>query len=190
MTRSYNWSLPLFIIGYLWAACSSEKSISDRVALGEIAHYIESNPVYETTAIAYGEIKVSQQSDSDLIIAYDRLKKSGYITMERLKARKKFLSKDSTFVYLVELTDKSIPFVLEKTDKKVTVKTFEYSLDEDGGVSVEQTGNNRVKATVTLRKSETDFADFAKKDPDNHATFTKKTYLLRFNEDAGWEVSK
>lgn len=183
---------PIFLLfaGFLWAACGSEKSISDRVALGEIAHYIESNPVYETASMDYGELKFSQRSDADLLAAYERLEKGGYITLERLKERKRFLSKDSTFVYLVKLTDKSIPFVLEKTDKKVTVKTFEYTLDEDGGVLVEQTGKNRAKATVTLRKAETDFADFAKKDPDNNASFTKKTYSLRFNGDAGWEVTK
>ncbi|MFC7522824.1 hypothetical protein ACFQRK_02625 [Parapedobacter sp. GCM10030251] len=190
MVHVYYRSLALLLSVFLWTACGSEKSISDRVALSEIAHYIESNPVYETAAVDYGEIKFSQRSDADLLAAYQRLEKEGYITMERLKERKKFLSKDSTFVYLVKLTDKSIPLVLEKTDKKVTVKTFEYSLDEEGGVLIEQTGKNRAKATVTLRKAETDFADFAKKDPDNNASFTKKTYSLRFNGDAGWEVTK
>ncbi|GGC40922.1 hypothetical protein GCM10011386_36180 [Parapedobacter defluvii] len=190
MVPVYYRFLSLLLAGFLWAACGHEKSISDRVALGEIAHYIESNPVYETAEMGYGELKFSQRSDADLLTAYERLEKSGYVTLERLKERKKFLSKDSTFVYLVKLTDKAIPFVLEKTDKKVTVKTFEYALDEDGGVLIEQTGKNRAKATVTLRKAETDFADFAKKDPDNNASFTKKTYSLRFNGDAGWEVTK
>ncbi|PPK99732.1 hypothetical protein [Parapedobacter indicus] len=190
MVPFYYRYTPLLFIAFLWGACGHEKSISDRIALGEIAHYIEANPVYETAEMDYGELKFSQRSDSDLLVAYERLEKGGYVTLERLKERKRFLSKDSTFVYLVKLTDKSIPFVLEKTDKKATVKTFEYTLDEEGGVLVEQTGKSRVKATVTLRKAETDFADFAKKDPDNNASFTKKTYSLRFNGDAGWEVIK
>jgi|SRR5690606_26270156 len=190
MVTVYYRLLPLLMTGFLWMSCGHEKSISDRVALGEIAHFIESNPVYETADMNYGEMKFSQRSDSTLLAAYEQLEKGGYVTFEKLKERKKFLSKDSAFVYLVKLTDKSIPYVLEKTDRKVKVKTFEYTLDEDGGVQIEQTGKNRAKATVTLRKTETDFADFAKKDPDNNASFTKKTYSLRFNSDTGWEVVK
>ena len=173
-----------------FAACGSDKSISERVALGEVAHYLRSNPIYETADMEYGEVKFSQKSDTDQLAAYQRLEKEGYVTLELLKERKRFLSKDSTFVYLIKLTDKSIPFVLDKTDKRATVKTFEYALDEDGGVHVEQTGKNRAKATVTLRKTETDFADFAKKGADNNASFAKKTYSLRFNAETGWEVTK
>ena len=190
MTIRYPRLLLLLLPVFVWTACGSEKSISDRVALSEIGYYIESNPIYDTAPMNYGEVKINQRADSALLATYEQLERGGYISMEQLKARKKFLSKDSTFVYLVKLTDKSIPFVLEKTADKVTVKTFEYTLDEDGGVLVEQTGKNRAKATVTLRKTETDFADLAKKDPDNNASFTKKTYTLRFNGDAGWEVVK
>ncbi len=190
MALSKRRSIALLLATVLCAACGSEKSISDHVALGEVSHYIESNPVYETAEMDYGEVRFSQRANHDLLGSYQRLEKGGYVTLELLKERKRFLSKDSTFVYLVKLTDKSIPFVLQKTDKKATVKTMEYVLDETGGVQVEQTGKNRAKATVTLRKIETDFADFAKKDADNNASFTKKTYALRFNGDAGWEVTK
>jgi len=177
-------------IAAIFAACGSNKSISERVALSEVGFYLESNPVYETADIDYGEVKFNQQADADLLTAYQQLEKGGYITMELLKERKRFLSKDSTFVYLIKLTDKSIPLVLEKTDKKATVKTAEYALDEEGGALIEQTGKNRAKATVTLTKSETDFADFAKKGTDNNASFIKKTYSLRFNSETGWGVTK
>ena len=182
-------SIALYLTAAL-AACGSDKSISERVALGEVAHYLESNPVYETADIEYGEVKFTRKSDTDLLASYEGLEKGGYVTMELLKERKRFLSKDSTFVYLIKLTDKSIPFVLEKTDKKATVKTVEYALDDTGGAHVEQTGKNRAKATVTLTKTETDFADFAKKGADNNASFIKKTYSLRFNGETGWEVTK
>ncbi|WP_262246708.1 hypothetical protein [Parapedobacter soli] len=172
------------------AACGSDKSINERVALGEVAFYLESNPVYETAEIDYGEVKFRQKSDSSLLTAYHNLERWGYVTMELLKERKRFLSKDSTFVYLIKLTDKSIPFVLQKTDKRATVKTAEYTLDEEGGVHIEQAGKKRANATVTLNKVETDFIDFAKKGVDNNASFIKKTYSLRFNGDAGWEVTK
>lgn len=177
-------------VAAIFVACGSDKSISARVALGEVGFYLESNPVYETAEIDYGEVRFSQKSDAGLLSAYQELEKGGYVTMELLKERKRFLSKDSTFVYLIKLTDKSIPFVLKKTDKKATVKTAGYTLDEEGGVHIEQTGKNRAKATVTLTKSETDFADFAKKGADNNASFIKKTYSLRFNSETGWGVTK
>ncbi|MGK6351129.1 hypothetical protein [Parapedobacter sp. DT-150] len=187
---AYRGQFLAITVTLILAACGKDKSVSDRIALSEVAYHLESNPVYETAEMAYGEVKLNQQSDADLLNAYQGLKKGGYVTLELLKQRKRFLSNDSTFVYLINLTDKSIPFVLEKTDKKATVKTFEYALDEDGGVQVEQTGKNRAKATVTLKKTETDFADFAKEEMDNHASFTKKTYTLRFNAETGWEVAK
>lgn len=171
-------------------ACGGDKSISDRVALAEVVNYLESNPVYETAEMEYGEVKLDKKSDAEMLAAYRELEKGGFVTLELLKERKRFLSKDSTFTYLVKLTDKSIPYVLKETDKKATVKTAEYALDEDGGVHVEQTGKNRAKATVTLRKAETDFTDFAKKGSGSNASFVKKTYTLRFNGESGWEVIK
>lgn len=174
----------------IFVACGSDKSISERVALGEVGHYLESNPVYETAEFDYGEVKFRQKSDSLLLAAYKELEKSGYVTMDLLKKSRRFLSKDSTFVYLVKLEDKSIPYVLEKTDKRATIKTAEYTLDEEGRAYIEQTGKNRAKATVTLTKAETDFADFANNVTDNNASFIKKTYSLRFNADSGWGVTK
>ena len=174
----------------IFGACGNDKSISERVALGEVVFFLESNPVYETAEIAYGEVRFRQRQDADLLTAYQALEKNGYVSMELLKGHKRFLSKDSTFVYLIKLTDKSIPFVLEKTEKRATIKTATYALDEDGGAHIEQTGKNRAKATVTLSKSETDFADFAEKGADNNASFIKKTYSLRFNGETGWGVTK
>ncbi len=183
--------LPIMLcLAAMFVACGSDKSISERVALGEVGFYLESNPVYETAEIDYGEVKFRQAPDAELLEAYEALEKNGYVTMELLKERKRFLSKDSTFVYLIKLTDKSIPLVLEKTEKRAKVKTATYALDEEGGAHIEQTGKNRAKATVTLSKSETDFADFAKKGADNNASFIKKTYSLRFNSETGWGVTK
>ncbi len=183
--------LPIVLcLAAVLVACGNDKSISERVALGEVGFFLESNPIYETADIEYGEVKFRQKSDADLLAGYQGLEKGGYVSMELLKERKRFLSKDSTFVYLIKLTDKSIPYVLQKTDKSAKVKTAAYALDEKGGAHIEQTGKNRAKATVTLTKTETDFADFAKKGTDNNASFIKKTYSLRFNKDTGWEVTK
>lgn len=182
-------ALSILCLATIFGACGGDKSISERVALGEIGYFLESNPVYETADIDYGEVKFRKKTDADLLAAYQALEKNGYLTMELRKERKRFLSKDSTFVYLIKLTDKSIPLVLEKTDKRAKVKTAMYALDEDGGVHIEQTGKNRAKATVTLTKSETDFGDFSK-NGDNNASFIKKTFSLRFNGETGWGVTK
>ncbi len=184
-------SYPAFAVLLIaMASCGNEKTITERIALAEVTHYLSSNPVYETADMEYGEVKFRKKSDSALLAAYQELEKGGYVTLELLKERKRFLSKDSTYVYLIKLTDKSIPFVLQKTDKKVSVKTFYYELEEDGGIHLEQTGKNRAKATVTLKKRETDFADFMTKNKDSNASFTKKTYTLRFQGDSGWGVTK
>lgn len=181
---------PVLFMAMALLACGSDRSISDRIAMAEVNHHLTVNPVYETASMEYGEVGFRKNADAEQLDTYQALEKAGYATMELLKERKRFLSKDSTFLYLVKLTDKSIPFVLDKTDKKATVKTVEYTLDEDGGVHVEQNGKNRAKATVTLKKSETDFVGFAKKGSGNNASFIKKTYSLRFNKETGWEVTK
>src|SRR5690606_34404764 len=114
--------LPIVLcLAAVLVACGNDKSISERVALGEVGFFLESNPIYETADIEYGEVKFRQKSDADLLAGYQGLEKGGYVSMELLKERKRFLSKDSTFVYLIKLTDKSIPYVLQKTDKSAKV---------------------------------------------------------------------
>lgn len=180
----------LLLALFLMTACGSEKSISDRLALDLVASYLESNPVYDTGTLAYGNIKLRQKADSLSLAQLQTLEKGGYIRLERVNEKKRFLSKDSTFTIQVQVLDPSIPYVLEKTDKKLSVKAASYSLDESGGVMVEQNGKSRAKVTVTLRRNETDFADFSDKQVDAHTSFIKKTYSLRYIADSGWEVYK
>lgn len=179
---------PLIIIGFL-TACGDGKELNEHVAITEIRHHLEMNPIYESAGMDFGEVRLRRNADASLLRAYQEIQQDGYITFGLMDKRKRFLSKDSTFTYLVELTDKAIPFVLEKKEKKVTVKTFYYELDESAGIHLEQTGKNKAKAIVTLKKRATDFAAFAEKAKDSHASFTKKEYTLRFNKNAGWQVS-
>ncbi len=179
---------PLFMACFL-AACGSGKELNEHVAVTEIKHHLETNPVYESADMDYGEVKLRRNADAPLLQAYQEIQQDGYITFGLVDKRKRFLSKDSTFTYLIELTDKAIPFVLEKKEKKVEVKTFYYELDESPGVHIEQTGKSKAKVTVTLKKRATDFAAFAEKAKNSHASFTKKEYTLRFNKNSGWQVS-
>src|SRR5690606_8224856 len=110
--------------------------------------------------------------------------------MQRINEKKRFLSRDSVFTFKIQVLDAASPFVLEKTDKKITVKVATYSLDEEGGVMVEQKGKSRAKVTVTLRRNASDFSDFSDKKTDSNASFIKKTYSLRYIPESGWEVYK
>lgn len=180
----------LGLIALSLAGCSDKRVINERIALNEIKYFLENNPVYETEEIAYGEIRFSKKSDSVLMDAYEHLDTYGYVRLELVKERKRFLSKDSVFTYVVHLTDKSIPYVLSKTPDRATVKTYYYELDESESAHLEQSGKNRAKATVTLKRQETDFAMFAKKNRASNASFIKKTYNFRFDENSGWRIAR
>lgn len=188
-TQVWYWLfLPLLIITS--SACSDKRVLDERIAKNEIAFFIENNPVYETADLYYGEVRFRQRADSADLIAYQHLQDYGYVTMELLKERKRFLSKDSTFTYNIYLTDKSIPYVLDKTEAKATVKTYYYELDDAQEALIEQTGKNRAKVTVTLKRRETDFSMFAKKNLASNASFIKKSYTFRFDESSGWRIAK
>lgn len=177
------------ISAMIFSGCSDKRVINERIALNEIKYYLENNPVYESTELAYGEVRFSKKSDSSLLEAYEHLEAYGYVNLELVKERKRFLSRDSVFTFIVHLTDLSIPYVLDKTSDKATVKTFYYELDESESVLLEQTGKNRAKATVTLKQRETDFSMFAKRNRASSASFIKKTYNFRFDENSGWRIA-
>lgn len=170
-------------------SCSDKRVINERIALNEIKFQLENNPVYETAVLDYGEVRFSKKSDSTLLDAYEHLETYGYVNLELLKERRRFLSRDSVFTFIVHLTDKSIPYVLDKTATKATVKTYYYELDESESVNLEQTGKNRAKATVTLKQRETDFSMFAQRNRASSASFIKKTYNFRFDENSGWRIA-
>lgn len=176
------------LLSFLLVNCTNKKEINERIALNEITYHLENFPVYETAEFAYGEVKFSKKNEADLLDVYETLEKYGYIRLDILKERKKFLSSDSIFTYDVFLTEKSIPYVTKKTEKTATVKTYEYVIDESESVILEQTGKNRVKATVTLKQQETDFAPLAKKNRASSASFLKKSYNFRFDETIGWSI--
>lgn len=158
--------------------------------MSEVGFYLENNPVLETATLAYGEVRLRQDADSMLIDAYQHLEQYGYITMELLKSRKRFLRKDSMLIYEINLLETSIPFVLDKTDKSAEVTTYYYELDESVAPHIELRGKNRARVTVTLRQRETDFAMFSAGSKSNHASFIKQTYNLRFDDDYGWRIAR
>ena len=87
-----------FIIG-----CGPETTINDDVAASVISNYLDENPEYKTASFAFGEMKFRQLKDQEELNKYKQLESDGYITMELQEQKKVFLSKDSSFVYLIKL---------------------------------------------------------------------------------------
>lgn len=191
MTISRNFFFLFTLLGLtVFSSCADKKNLTERVALNELSFHLENNPVFETVILEYGDVKFNSQKDANKLENYLLLEKYGYVEMELEKEKKKFLSRDSVYSYLIHLKDKSIPYVIKKNDKTFEVKSFYYELDQDQGALIEQTGKNRVKVTVTLLRKDTDFSMFDEKSKAANSTYIKKSYNFRFDEQSGWQVSK
>lgn len=180
----------LFIaLGFLFiSGCGTETTINDDEAASVISNYLDENPEYKTASFNFGEMKFRQNKDQEELNKYKELEESGYITMDVQEQKKVFLSKDSSFIYLIKLTEKSAPFVLEQGNDKAKVKTIIYEMDNDKPVNFVKTNNNSAKVTVTLVKAETDFYPFDNNKGSN-SEFITKTYKLKHKKDEGWVVS-
>jgi len=172
-----------FIIG-----CGPETTINDDEAASVISNYLDENPEYKTASFAFGEMKFRQLKDQEELNKYKQLESDGYITMELQEQKMVFLSKDSSFVYLIKLTEKAAPFVLDQSKDKAKVKTILYEMDDDKPVDFAKTNERSAKATVTLMKVETDFYPFDDNKGSN-SEFLTKTYKLRHKKDQGWVVT-
>jgi len=180
----------LFIVlGFAFInGCGNETTINDDEAASVISNYLAENPEYKTANFTFGEMKFRQIKDQEDLNKYKVLEESGYISMSMQEEKKVFLSKDSSFVYLIKLTEKSAPFVLEQKKDKAQVKTIIYEMDNDKPVNFVKTNNNTAKVTVTLVKAETDFYPFDNNKGSN-SEFITKTYKLRHKKNEGWVVS-
>lgn len=181
-------SLSIFLIAFVSfvSACKNETSINQDDASDVISTHIESNPEYKTTTFKFGELKFHSRKDKEEINKYKELEAKGLIEMEVDEMKKAFLSKDSTYVYQVTLSDKAAPLVLEQSKDRATVKAVNYILADDKPVNFVQSNDKTAKATVSLKKEPTDFYSFMSK--DSNSDFITKTYKLKLKKDSGWEV--
>ena len=170
-------------------SCKDKTSINENDAGDVITDYLKGNPEYATTHFKYGEIKFNSQSEMLTLEKYKELAASGYITLDLIEQKKKFLSKDSSFVYLVKLTAKSADLVLKQANDQATVRSILYVLASDKPVNFEQVNSSTAKVTVTLKKENTVFAPF-QRDKDENSEFITKTYKLKLDKDEGWKVNK
>jgi len=171
------------------SACKTKTTINQEEAGAVITDFLKANPEYKTTRFKYGEIRFSSKSDRADLLKYKVLEAKGLVSLNLKEANKKFLSKDSSYVYQISLTEKAAPLVLKQDEDKATVKVVEYILSDEKPVDFSQVNSSTAKVTVSLKKVDTDFAPFDQKSNQNSA-FITKTYKLKLSKDEGWKVQK
>lgn len=177
------------LCGIAFAACKNTGKINAGEAGEVISDYLDAYPEYETGRFNFGEIKFNSKSEMLELEKYKTLANEGYIDLEQQEGHKKFLSKDSSFVYIVKLADKAADLVLKQSDDKATVKVATYELANEKPVNFNQVNEHQAKVTVTLKKTNTVFAPF-QKSGNAHSDFITRTYRLKLDKEAGWQVVK
>ncbi|RZL50800.1 MAG: hypothetical protein EOP00_02430 [Pedobacter sp.] len=187
MKNQYLTILVLFTIAF--GACKNVATISESEASEVIVTYLKGNPEYKTDKFHFGEMKFNSKSDMADLEKYKTLANEGYVSLALQEANKKFLSKDSSFVYMIKLTDKASDLVLKQDGDKATVKVVNYELASEKPVNFSRVNDNNAKVTVSLKKVNTVFAPF-QRNADNNSEFITKTYRLKLDKEEGWKVNK
>ncbi|HCN83992.1 MAG TPA: hypothetical protein DIT07_10295, partial [Sphingobacteriaceae bacterium] len=92
------------------------------------------------------------------------------------------------YLYIYGRADReSSATCIKAKHNKATVKSANYILDDSKPVNFVKVNDKTAKATVSLKKEETDFYPFQK--GDNASVFKTKTYRLKLKKDAGWVVT-
>ncbi|MHB1177394.1 MAG: hypothetical protein ACYCZO_03595 [Daejeonella sp.] len=185
MKRS-SFLLYLSVVALFTSGCGNETTINDDEASAVIEEHLESNPEYKAITFNFGEMKFRSGKDREELNKYKVLEEQGFVKMELNEQKKVFLSKDTSYVYLITLTDKAAPLVIDQGKDKATVKAVNYILDDSKPVNFVKSNNKTAKATVSLKKVGTEFYPFL--DKDSNSEFITKTYKLKLKKDNGWEV--
>lgn len=168
-------------------SCKNETSINEDDASEVIEEHLNIEPEYQTVIFHFGEMKFRGRKDQERLNKYKELEGQGLVEMVLDEKKKVFLSKDSTFVYQIRLTEKAGPLVLDQGKDRATVKAINYILDDAKPVNFIKSNNKTAKATVSLKKVETAFYPFMN-GRDSNSDFITKTYKLKLKKDKGWEV--
>ena len=181
----------LFLLGICLitsVGCTNKSSINEQEAGKVITNYLKGSPEYKTAHFKFGEIKLSSKQEMILLNKYQNLAKEGFISMELLESKKKFLAKDSSYVYKIKLLDKASDLVLKQDENRATVKVDIYEVTNEKPVDFSSVNSSTAKVTVSLKKVNTVFAPF--EEEDQNSDFITKTYRLKLNKDEGWKVTK
>ena len=177
-----------FVFSLFLAACGNNAMLEQSTATKLVAAYLESNPEYETVKVALGEIKFKSKHDKLNLLKYQDLQKKGYVEMSLQDQKKKFLSRDSSYIYLITLTDKSKPFVVKQEQDQAIVKGIAYLMDESKPATIDKSANKSAKVTVMLKKDKNPFTVFYQ-DKNVGGNFITKTFKLKYKKEEGWMVT-
>lgn len=179
----------LIILTFAFGGCKNTGKINADEAGEVITDYLKTNQEYKTGKFHFGEIKFNSKSEMLELEKYKKLEAEGYIEMTLEEGKKKFLSKDSSFVYTIKLKDKASDLILKQNEDKATVKVVLYELSNEKPVNFNQVNDHQAKVTVTLKKVNTAFAPFQKNKEEN-SDFITRTYRLKLDKEEGWKVAK
>lgn len=186
--KKYTFILITFIT-IAFGGCKDVAKINADEAGEVITSYLKANPEYKIAHFNYGELKFNSDKDMIELVKYRQLASDGYVSLSLVEGKKKFLSKDSSYVYLIKLTNKGSDLVLKQDNDKATVKVVVYELASEKPVDFNIVNNNNAKVTVSLKKTNTPFSPFQKKQDEN-SDFLTKTYRLKLDKDEGWKIVK
>ncbi|MCP1997503.1 hypothetical protein [Flavobacterium sp. HSC-61S13] len=172
----------------LLSSCSDE-NLTTSTALKVIENYLAEKPVYETTSLSLGSLKLRTTKDALEIEHYKNLEKKGLISFEEESIKKKWLSKDSIWNTSIVITDLAKPYIIDQKSSKVTVKTVVYELDKDQPLQINNKSKRTANITVMLFKKETPFSILAE-DKNPNSNFITRKFKLKYDEQYGWEVAK
>jgi hypothetical protein len=182
-------SILFLFISIIAFSCKNVAKINADEAGEVITDYLKANPEYKTARFNFGEMKFNNESEMKDLEKYRQLANEGYISLTLQEAKKKFLSKDSSYTYIIKLTDKAADLVLKQDENKATVKVMNYELASEKPVNFNRVNDNNAKVTVSLKKIYTAFAPFQKGE-DKNSNFMTKTYRLKLDKEEGWKVVK
>lgn len=178
----------LLVILFL-AGCGNNAVLDQTAASDLVGDHLKTKPVYESKNLTLGEIKFKNNKDKIDLEKFKELEDKGFLEMKLINQKKRFLSKDSVYVYEISLTDKSKPYILKQEGNKAVIKVLSYDLDENKPPTLDKSGNKKATLTVMLKKVKNAFT-ILYEDKNAGSNFITKTYKLKYEKDQGWAVAE
>lgn len=173
----------LFILAVY--SCGSDVNLSSHKAKSLLIDYLDSNPLYETGQISTSKLRLRYDKDMDLVNQIKDLQKEGFIKIIKERYRERLFTSDTVWVLTPELTEKSLPYIINQRKNKTEVITLNYKLAEEQDIIFTSKNSNYASANVKLMKVRTPFHAFGDEINPN-SDFATKKFKFRHNEERGW----
>ena len=100
--KKYTFIL-IALITITFSACKNVATISEAEAGEVITTYLKGNPEYKTDKFHFGEMTFNSRKEMGELEKYKTLANEGFVSLTLQESKKKFLSKDSSYTYLIKL---------------------------------------------------------------------------------------